>query len=51
MKGKNEYTIKDIALHIPGVSEKTVQRDLQALVSAGVLKRKGERRWSRYFRS
>ncbi|PIR44441.1 MAG: hypothetical protein COV10_04865 [Candidatus Vogelbacteria bacterium CG10_big_fil_rev_8_21_14_0_10_51_16] len=48
--GGREYTIKDIVLHVPGVSEKTIQRDLQALVSAGLLRRKGERRWSRYFR-
>ncbi|MBI5138635.1 MAG: DeoR family transcriptional regulator [Candidatus Vogelbacteria bacterium] len=45
-----EYTIKDVAKEIQGVSGKTIQRDLQALVSAGLLHRKGERRWSRYFR-
>ncbi len=50
IKGKSEYTIKDIAQYISGTSEKTIQRDLQALVAAGVLRRKGERRWSRYFR-
>ena len=50
IRGKSEYTIKDISVHIAGISEKTIQRDLQALVVAGVLRRKGERRWSRYYR-
>ncbi|OHB25373.1 MAG: hypothetical protein A2542_01735 [Parcubacteria group bacterium RIFOXYD2_FULL_52_8] len=50
IKAQGEYTIKDISTHILGISEKTIQRDLQALVAAGLLRRKGERRWSRYFR-
>lgn len=41
-------SIKDIAQVIDGVSEKTVQRELLALVDEGVLRKEGERRWSRY---
>lgn len=40
--------IRDIAAHIPGCGEKTVQRELAALVSAGTLKKQGEKRWSTY---
>ncbi len=49
IKKKKEVGIKDIAEFISGVGEKTIQRDLLALVSQGVLEKKGERRWSRYF--
>lgn len=41
--------IRDIASFVVGVSEKTVQRELAALISDGVLKKEGEKRWSRYF--
>lgn len=41
-------SIKDAVLAIPGVSEKTLQRDLLALVAQGVLVKEGERRWSIY---
>jgi len=41
-------TVKDVSGLIRGVSEKTIQRELVALVGRGVLKREGERRWSRY---
>ncbi|OHA15113.1 MAG: hypothetical protein A3G52_04320 [Candidatus Taylorbacteria bacterium RIFCSPLOWO2_12_FULL_43_20] len=40
--------IKDISGQIKGCSEKTIQRDLIALVNEGVLKKIGEKRWSRY---
>jgi len=30
------------------VSEKTIQRELQALVATGAVKKEGERRWTRY---
>lgn len=46
MKGK--VSIKDISESMPGVGEKTVQRALTSLVTRGVLKKEGERRWSRY---
>jgi predicted DNA-binding transcriptional regulator len=46
MKGK--VSIKDISEAMPDVGEKTVQRALTSLVTRGVLKKEGERRWSRY---
>ncbi|MDO8492632.1 MAG: DeoR family transcriptional regulator [bacterium] len=49
IKQKGSVTVKDIAVLIKGVSEKTIQRELVSLLAGGVLKREGERRWSRYF--
>lgn len=40
--------IKDIGDVVGGCSQKTLQRELTALVTEGVLLKKGERRWSRY---
>ncbi len=48
IKEKGQSSIKDIARLIPDFSSKTVQRELSALVQAGVVKKEGERRWSRY---
>lgn len=48
LKKKKELTIKDIALVIKDCSEKTIQRELISFIEAGVLKRTGERRWSKY---
>lgn len=48
VKDSHEIMIKDIAIHFPDLSEKTLQRELVALVETGVLKKTGERRWSRY---
>jgi len=49
MLKKNEtLTIKDFSIRIKGCSEKTIQRELIALMAKGVLKKEGERRWSRY---
>lgn len=48
LKKKNNLTVKDIAHVISDCSEKTIQRELLALVSKHVLKKVGERRWSRY---
>jgi len=47
-KNKDFLTVKDFLLVIRGVSEKTIQRELIALVGKGVLKKEGKRRWSRY---
>lgn len=44
-----EYSVKDVMAVIPGVSEKTVQRELLAMVGANEIGKRGERRWSRYF--
>lgn len=48
IKDKQSASIKDIAHMIRGVSEKTVQRELAALIEQGILTKKGERRWSTY---
>jgi DNA-binding transcriptional ArsR family regulator len=48
LRDKSDLTIKDIAHSVEGCSEKTIQRELVDLVNEGVVKRKGERRWSRY---
>jgi hypothetical protein len=48
LKRKSELTVKDVAEVITDRSEKTLQRELLALVSQNVLKKKGERRWSTY---
>ena len=48
LKDKKELTIKDISLKITNCSEKTIQRELVSMLREGVLKKMGERRWSRY---
>jgi DNA-binding transcriptional ArsR family regulator len=48
LQEKDEVTVKDIAAVITDCSEKTLQRELVALTQQGVLKKYGERRWSRY---
>lgn len=44
----NGVSIKDICAIVPECSEKTVQRELTALIGEGHIKREGERRWSIY---
>lgn len=48
LKGGKELTIKDFMVYIKDCSEKTIQRELLSLVASNVLKKTGERRWSRY---
>ena len=48
IKDKKEVSVKDIVKVIKNCSEKTIQRDLVNMVKSDVLKKKGERRWSRY---
>ena len=48
IKQQGPISIKDIAKSVPGVSSKTVQRELAELVRGGLLKKEGDRRWSRY---
>lgn len=48
LKEKGPSYIKDISVVIRDVSEKTIQRELQALVSEGRVERSGERRWTTY---
>jgi hypothetical protein len=45
---KSGLGIKDFAESIKGCSEKTIQRELLAMVAAGTIKKEGERRWSTY---
>ena len=50
IKKMGPSSVGDLAKIIgQSVSEKTIQRDLNALAESGVLKREGERRWRRYF--
>jgi hypothetical protein len=48
LKRKKEIMIKDVVGIITDCSEKTIQRELLALVDEGVLKKEGERRWTKY---
>jgi predicted transcriptional regulator len=48
LREKNEIQIKDVSELIKECSEKTLQRELSSLVSSGVLKKEGDRRWSKY---
>lgn len=48
IKEKGDISIKDIVDYFKDVGQKTIQRDLIALVEEGKLKKQGEKRWSRY---
>lgn len=48
LKSQSNLTIKDFIKVIKDCSEKTIQRDLIELVDRGLVKKEGERRWSRY---
>ncbi len=48
LKRKKEIMIKDVSPLIDGCSEKTIQRELMAMVQNGTLRKIGEKRWSRY---
>jgi hypothetical protein len=48
IKDKKEISIKDITNHFPDCGEKTIQRELAALVATNALKKTGDRRWSKY---
>ncbi|MHB0865542.1 MAG: DeoR family transcriptional regulator [Minisyncoccota bacterium] len=48
IRNKGSVSIKDISTLIRGVSEKTIQRELAALIESGVIRKQGERRWSTY---
>lgn len=48
LKRKKEIMIKDVAPLIQGCSEKTIQRELLAMVHLGILAKQGEKRWSKY---
>jgi DNA-binding transcriptional ArsR family regulator len=48
LKAKGSLSIKDLSTVIRDVSEKTIQRELQALIQEGVIEKSGERRWTVY---
>ena len=48
LEAKGEATIKDISEIITDCSEKTIQRELNAMIEENTVKRQGERRWSKY---
>jgi hypothetical protein len=48
IKQKPALGVKDFVKSIPDVSEKTIQRELLAMVAEGALVKRGERRWSTY---
>jgi hypothetical protein len=48
LKGQSSLTIKDISKIIKDCSEKTIQRELIDMMKRGIVKKEGERRWSRY---
>src|SRR3989344_2794628 len=48
LSAKEEATIKDISDIITDVSSKTIQRELNSMIEDNLVKRQGERRWSKY---
>lgn len=48
IKDKKDLSIKDISVEFIDCSEKTIQRELNSLVSLGKIKKSGSKRWSRY---
>ena len=48
LKRQKKITVKDVSSVIANCSEKTLQRELLALVEEGILRKEGERRWSTY---
>jgi hypothetical protein len=48
LKAQPGVSIKDIVDTVKDCSEKTIQRELNALIKDGLVRREGERRWSKY---
>ena len=48
LRQRNNLSVKDFVTVVSEYSEKTIQRELLALVQEGVVKKQGERRWSTY---
>src|SRR3989344_3554805 len=42
-------TVGDLSRYIVNTSDKTIQRDLVALVGNGILRREGRKRWTKYY--
>lgn len=49
IKDKDSITIRDACLKLSEYSEKTIQREIVKMVKEGILRKEGERRWSKYF--
>jgi DNA-binding transcriptional ArsR family regulator len=48
LRQKSNLSVKDFIAVVPQYSEKTIQRELLALVEEGIIRKEGERRWSTY---
>ncbi len=48
LKTKSDLMVKDFLTVLPGISEKTIQRELSVMVARGIIKKSGLRRWTRY---
>ena len=48
IKDNKEVSLNDIKKVINDVSEKTLQREINSLISEGMVEKKGEKRWARY---
>lgn len=48
VKKNKGVSIKDISAVVRGCSEKTIQRELASLITQGLVRKVGERRWSQY---
>jgi len=48
INNRKSANVKDISLLFPDVSEKTIQRELGALVVSGKITKRGNKRWSIY---
>lgn len=48
LRVKGPSSVSDLAEHVEGCSDKTIQRELVSMLSLGLLRKTGERRWSRY---
>lgn len=48
IEAQGEVSIKDLSAIVTDVSEKTIQRELNSMISDNILRRIGEKRWSRY---
>jgi hypothetical protein len=49
LRKKKELTVKDLVAVIPGVSDKTLQRELSAMADQGIVGKSGKKRWSKYY--
>ena len=48
LRRRGSSEVAEIVKALPGIGEKTIQRNLKELIGAGKVRRFGERRWSRY---